>query len=125
MDDFKGVGEMEEYPKALVDIQVQLGRIEKTLEAVPALAATLESTKELARNADQSAKSAHHRLDMLQTAKETADEALRTAQQAIAEQKSQKEDQKWFKRTFYGAIITGIAGGIVAAVWAAVKLAGS
>ncbi|RUT48590.1 hypothetical protein EJP82_01215 [Paenibacillus anaericanus] len=56
---------VDEYPKVLVDIQVQLGRIEKTLEAVPALSATLEATKELARDADQSAKSAHHRLNKI------------------------------------------------------------
>lgn len=63
--DHKGVVEMDEYPKVLVDIQVQLGRIEKTLEVVPALSATLETTKELARDADQSAKSAHKRLDKI------------------------------------------------------------
>ncbi|GIO57931.1 hypothetical protein [Paenibacillus cineris] len=114
----------EENSKLLVDIQIQLARIEKTLEVVPTLAAAVETLREIARNADQSAKSAHHRLDMLQTAKEVADEALRTAQAAIAEQTAQKEDQKWFKRTFYGAIITGVAGGIVAAVWAAIKLSG-
>lgn len=114
----------EENSKLLVDIQIQLARIEKTLEVVPTLAAAVETLREIARNADQSAKSAHHRLDMLQTAKEVADEALRTAQTAIAEQNAQKEDQKWFKRTFYGAVITGVAGGIVAAVWAAFKLSG-
>ncbi|WP_433943356.1 hypothetical protein [Paenibacillus sp. SN-8-1] len=114
----------DDNSKLLVDIQIQLARIEKTLEVVPTLAAAVETLREIARNADQSAKSAHHRLDLLQTAKEVADEALRTAQAAIAEQKAQSEDQKWFKRTFYGAIITGVAGGVVAAVWAAVRLTG-
>ncbi|MED5019343.1 hypothetical protein P9847_18740 [Paenibacillus chibensis] len=120
------VGEMsDDNSKLLVDIQIQLARIEKTLEVVPTLAAAVETLREIARNADQSAKSAHHRLDLLQSAKEVADEALRTAQAAIAEQKAQKDDQKWFKRTFYGAIITAVAGGFGAAIWAAFKFAGN
>ncbi|GAB6931568.1 hypothetical protein JCM10914A_55650 [Paenibacillus sp. JCM 10914] len=124
MSQIQGVGDMsDDNSKLLVDIQIQLARIEKTLEVVPTLAAAVETLREIARNADQSAKSAHHRLDLLQTAKEIADEALRTAQTAIAEQNVQKEDQKWFKRTFYGAVITGFAGVVVAAVWAGIKLA--
>lgn len=124
MNPIEGVGDMQDdNSKLLVDIQIQLARIEKTLEVVPTLAAAVETLREIARNADQSAKSAHHRLDMLQTAKEVADEALQLAKAAITEQQSQKEDQKWFKRTFYGAVIVGIASGIVAAVWAGIKLA--
>lgn len=114
----------DDNSKLLVDIQIQLARIEKTLEVVPTLAAAVETLREIARNADQSAKSAHHRLDILQSAKEVADEALRMAQAAISEQNAQKEDQKWFKRTFYGSVITGVAGGVIAAIWAAIKLAG-
>ncbi|MWV44575.1 hypothetical protein GRF59_13150 [Paenibacillus sp. HJL G12] len=114
----------KENSNQLVDIQIQLARIEKTLEVVPTLAAAVETLREIARNADQSAKSAHQRLDQLQTAKEIADEALRTAQMAIAEQNAQKEDQMWFKRTFYGSIITAVASGIVAALWAAFKFSG-
>lgn len=117
-------GVADENSKLLVDIQIQLARIEKTLEVVPTLAAAVETVREIARSADQSSKSAHHRLDLLQSAKEIADEALRTAQTAIAEQNSQKEHQKWFKRTFYGAVITGVAGLLVAAVFAGIKLGG-
>lgn len=121
----EGVNEVsDDNSKLLVDIQIQLARIEKTLEVVPTLAAAVETLREIARNADQSAKSAHHRLDLLQSAKEIADEALRMAQTAISEQNAQKEDQKWFKRTFYGAITTAVAGGVVAAVWATIKLGG-
>lgn len=124
MNQIEGVSEMQDNnSNLLVDIQIQLARIEKTLEVVPTLAAAVETLREIARNADQSAKSAHHRLDMLQNAKDVADEALRLAQAATTEQKTQKEDQKWFKRTFYGAVIIGIAGGVVAAVWAGIKLA--
>lgn len=120
----EGVSDVhDDNSKLLVDIQIQLARIEKTLEVVPTLAAAVETLKEIARTADQSAKSAHHRLDILQNAKEVADEALRMAQAAITEQKSQREDQKWFKRTFYGAVIIGVASGIVAAVWTGIKLA--
>jgi len=114
----------DENSKLLVDIQIQLARIEKTLEVVPTLAAALETVREIARNADQSSKSAHHRVDMLQSAKEIADDALRKAETALANQRAQADDQKWFKRTFYGAVIVGIAGGIVAAVWAAIKIGG-
>ena len=121
--DNKGAVDMDEYPKVLVDIQVQLGRIEKTLEAVPALAATLESTKELARTAEQSAKSAHHRLDLLHNAKDVADEANRKAESALLRLDKTDENQKWLKRTFLGAIITGFAAAIVAALWAGIKLA--
>lgn len=121
--DHKGAVDMDEYPKVLVDIQVQLGRIEKTLEAVPALAATLESTKELARTAEQSAKSAHHRLDLLHNAKDVADEANRKAESALLRLDKTDENQKWLKRTFLGAMITVFAGAIVVALWAGIKLA--
>ncbi|WP_127539400.1 hypothetical protein [Paenibacillus illinoisensis] len=114
----------DENSKLLVDIQIQLARIEKTLEVVPTLAAAVETVREIARNADQSSKSAHHRVDMLQSAKEIADDALRKAESALATQKAQAEDQKWFKRTFYGAVIAVVAGAIVTAVWAGLKLGG-
>ncbi|MFD5020255.1 hemolysin XhlA family protein [Paenibacillus sp. NPDC058367] len=76
----------------LVEIQIQLARIEKTLEAVPALASTIEATRDLAREAIQSTKSAHHRLDRIEDA------------------------QRWLWRTVGGAIITVIIGAIVVAI---------
>lgn len=117
-------GVPDENSKLLTDIQIQLARIEKTLEVVPTLATALESVREIARSADQSTKSAHHRLDMLHTAKDIAEDALRKAEAALATQRIQAEDQKWFKRTFYGVIIAATATGIVAAVWAAIKIGG-
>lgn len=61
-------GVVEETTKVLMGIQVQLARMEKTLEGVPAMAATLEATQDLAREAMQSTKSAHHRLDKIENA---------------------------------------------------------
>lgn len=86
------VSELEETTKALVDIQIQLARIEKTLETVPTLTATLEATRDLAREAMQSAKSAHHRLDKIE------------------------DGQKWLWRTVSGSVITIVIGVIVAAI---------
>lgn len=84
--------EVEETTKELVKIQIQLARIEKTLEQVPALTATTEATKELARDAMQSVKSAHHRLDKIE------------------------DGQKWLWRTVSGSVITIVIGVIVAAI---------
>lgn len=50
----------------LVEIQIMLARMEKTLEAVPTLTTTIEATRDLAREAMQSTKSAHHRLDRIE-----------------------------------------------------------
>lgn len=86
------VSDVEEATKALVEIQIQLARIEKTLEQVPTLAATIETTKELAREAMQSVKSAHQRLDRIE------------------------DGQKWLWRTLSGAAITIVMGAIAAAV---------
>ncbi|WP_245864471.1 hemolysin XhlA family protein [Paenibacillus donghaensis] len=76
----------------LVEIQIQLARIEKTLEAVPALTTAIETTRDLAREAMQSTKSAHHRLDRIE------------------------DGQRWLWRTIGGAIITVIVGAIVVAI---------
>lgn len=84
--------EVEETTKELVKIQIQLARIEKTLEQVPALTATTEATKELARDAMQSVKSAHLRLDKIE------------------------DGQKWMWRTVSGSVITIVIGVIVAAI---------
>lgn len=76
----------------LVEIQIQLARIEKTLEAVPTLTTTIEATRDLAREAMQSTKSAHHRLDRIE------------------------DGQRWLWRTVGGSIISGIIAVIVAAI---------
>lgn len=114
----------ETESKLLVEIQIQLARIEKTLESVPVMAATLESVKEIARTADQSSKSAHHRLDGLAGVKETAEDAVRKATLALDQLKAREDDLKWFKRTFYGACITAIAGALVTTITFAIKLGG-
>lgn len=121
----EGVSEVaESESKLLVEIQIQLARIEKTLESVPGMAATLEAVKEIARDAQQSAKSAHHRLDVLGAAKEVADDALRKAETSLQRLDRADEDQKWFKRTFYGAVIVAIGGALVTVVLAAINLGG-
>lgn len=84
--------DVEETTKALVEIQIQLARIEKTLEQVPTLTATTEAAKELAREAMQSVKSAHHRLDRIE------------------------DGQKWLWRTVGGAAITIVMAAIVTAI---------
>lgn len=89
--------EVEDTTKELVKIQIQLARIEKTLEQVPALSATTEAAKELAREAMQSVKSAHHRLDRIE------------------------DGQKWLWRTV-GASAIGI---VTAAIVAAIKFTGN
>ncbi|WP_258012323.1 MULTISPECIES: hemolysin XhlA family protein [unclassified Paenibacillus] len=81
---------VEETTKALMGIQIQLARMEKTLESVPAMAATLEATRDLAREAMQSSKSAHHRLDKIE------------------------DGQKWLWRTISGSAIAVVIGAIVA-----------
>ncbi|WP_339273604.1 hemolysin XhlA family protein [Paenibacillus sp. FSL W8-0426] len=75
---------VEETTKALMGIQIQLARMEKTLEGVPVMAATLETTRDLAKEAMQSTKSAHHRLDKIES------------------------NQTWLWRTI-GAVLIGIA----------------
>lgn len=76
----------------LVEIQIQLARIEKTLEAVPTLTNTIEATRDLAREAMQSAKSAHHRLDRIE------------------------DGQRWLWRTVGASAITLVIGAIIAAI---------
>lgn len=121
----EGVNDVaENESKLLVEIQIQLARIEKTLESVPMMAATLEAVKEVARDAQQSAKSAHLRLDGLGSVKEVSDDARRKAEAALQRLDRADEDQKWFKRTFYGAMIVAIGGALVTVVLAAVNLGG-
>lgn len=108
----------------LTEIRVQLARIEETLKTLSALATTLEIAKETAKEALQAANNAKQRIDLLEPVKDTADEALRNANIALEILSRQEEDQKWFRRTFYGAIITAVGGGVVVAVWAAITVTG-
>ncbi|MBU5674311.1 hypothetical protein [Paenibacillus brevis] len=74
---------VESESNLLVEIQIQLARIEKTLESVPMMASTLEVVKEVARDAQQSANSAHLRLDGLGSVKEVSDDARRKVETAL------------------------------------------
>lgn len=114
----------DQEPKLLVEIQIQLARIEKTLEAVPLMTATLEAVKETARDAQQAAASAHQRLDMLGQTKDVADDAKRKAEAALQRLDQAEDEQNWFKRTFYGAVIVAVGGALVTAIFAAINLAG-
>lgn len=114
----------ENESKLLVEIQIQLARIEKTLESVPTMAATLETVKETAREAQQSASSAHKRLDDIRQAKEIADDAKRKAELALEKLSAAADDQRWFKRTFYGAVIVAVAGALTTVVLLAINLGG-
>lgn len=82
------------------------------------------NARDIAIEALASAKSAHHRLSEIQQAKEIAEEANRKAETALLRLDTTDENQRWLKRTFFGAIITGFAASIVAAIWAGIQLAG-
>lgn len=79
--------------------------------------------REVAIEALASAKSAHLRLTEIQQAKDIAEEANRKAEAALMRLDKTDENQIWLKRTFYGAIITGFAASIAAAIWAGIQLA--
>lgn len=115
----------DQESKLLVEIQIQLARIEKTLESVPMMAATLEAVKETARDAQKAAASAHQRLDVLGRTKEVADDAHRKAEAALQRLDQAEADQNWFKRTFYGAVIVAVGGALVTAIFAAINFAGT
>jgi hypothetical protein len=88
---------VDELNRLLTDMRISLGRMEKTLESIPTMAATLESTRDMARETAQSSKSAHHRIDRIE------------------------EGQKWLWRT----VATAILGVVVAAVVAVIKMGGT
>ncbi|MGE7828883.1 hypothetical protein [Paenibacillus sp. NPDC093718] len=122
----QGVGDVHDV-NTLVSLQIQLARIEETLKPLAALVPSVADVKETSREALTCAQQVKQKLEGLEVefnqTKIIAEEALRKANAALETQKAQAEDQKWFKRTFYGVVITGIAGGIVAAVWTGIKLA--
>lgn len=78
--------------KLLVDIQIQLARIEQTLQSVPALTTTVEFTRDTSRDALQKAESAIERLNKIE------------------------DTQKWLWRTFGGSAIAIIMAAIVTAI---------
>mgnify|MGYP001413976971 CR=1 FL=1 len=101
----------ENEVRALHDISTRLGRLEALQEAnvrttseltanVNRLVEKLDRSDDIAREADQRAKSAHHRIDETNKAVEEV-----------------KGDIKWLWRTVIAAIITGGIGGAIAFLW--------
>ncbi|WP_025693354.1 hemolysin XhlA family protein [Paenibacillus zanthoxyli] len=106
-----------EVLQRITRVETKLDNMESKLDA--ALNANEKAVKALS-----SADSAHHRLDELRPVKTMAEDAVRKADLALVRLDRHDDDQKWFKRTFYGATITAIAGALVTVVWAALKLGG-
>ncbi|MGN7358748.1 hemolysin XhlA family protein [Paenibacillus sp. SAF-054] len=97
MIDMERVNEMADTEsKLLVDIQIQLARIEQTLQSVPALATNVEFARDTSKAALQKAEAALERLEKIE------------------------EGQKWLWRTLSGTTITIF----MTAIATAIKLSG-
>lgn len=81
------VGSMEATQNA------QAQAIGKMANSVDRLIDKLDKSDDIAREADQRAKSAHHRIDEM------------------------KSDITWLRRTVISSIITGVIGGAIALLW--------
>lgn len=108
----------------LMEILQRITKIETKIENLTNLDRVAADAFALANESLQSSKAAHLRLDALQAAKEIAEEANRRAAEALAQLEENEEEQKWFKRTFYGATITAVAGMLVTVIWTALKMGG-
>ncbi|APO46806.1 hypothetical protein BS614_24030 [Paenibacillus xylanexedens] len=112
----------------IVDLKVQLARIEEALKPLAALAPGVAEVKEISKEALQTAQQMALRIVEIESdLKKTTDvayDARRNAADALSRLDKHDEDQKWLKRTVYGAALTGMTGLIVAAVWAGIKLGG-
>ncbi|WP_433581371.1 hypothetical protein [Paenibacillus amylolyticus] len=112
----------------IVDLKVQLARIEEALKPLAALAPGVAEVREIAKEALQAVQQMTLRIVELEAeSKKIADvayDAKRNAADALSRLDKHDEDQKWLKRTVYGAALTGLTGLIVAAVWAGIKLGG-
>ncbi|WP_342744460.1 hemolysin XhlA family protein [Cohnella massiliensis] len=97
--------------QALGKIEGRLGRLEALQEAnvrtnteltasVNRLVEKLDKSDDIAREALDKAKSAHHRID-----------------DTMGQVKSVQDDIKWLWRAVLGAIITGVIGGAIALLW--------
>lgn len=120
-----GVNDMQDV-NTIVDLKVQLARIEEALKPLAALAPGVAEVREIAKEALQAVQQMTLRIVEIESAlKKTADvahDAKRDAADALSRLNKHDEDQKWLKRTVYGAALTGVTGLIVAAVWAGIKL---
>jgi chromosome segregation ATPase len=124
-----GVNDMQvQDVNTIVDLKVQLARIEEALKPLAALAPGLAEVREIAKEALQAVQQLNLRIVELEAeSKKTADvahEAKRNSAEALSRLDKHDEDQKWLKRTVYGAALTGITGLLIAAVWAGIKLGG-
>ncbi|WP_058303457.1 hypothetical protein [Gorillibacterium timonense] len=119
----------------LMEILQRITKIETKIESLTNLDRVAADAYKIANEALQSTKSAHNRLDALYTSHEAAEEVARKAREvaedsnrkateALTQLKAEADDQKWFKRTFYGATITAIVGSLITIIWAALKLGG-
>ncbi|MDN8588728.1 hypothetical protein Q0V21_18770 [Paenibacillus sp. 11B] len=124
-----GVQDMQvQDVNTIVDLKVQLARIEEALKPLAALAPGLAEVREISKEALQAAQQMTLRIIELEAElKKTTDvahEAKRNAADALTRLNKHDEDQKWLKRTVYGAALTGLTGLLIAAVWAGIKLGG-
>ena len=108
----------------LMEILQRITKIETKIEALTNLDRVAADAFRLATETMQSAKSAHHRLDDIQSAKDIAEDAQRKANEALAQLAVRADDLKWFKRTFYGATLGAIAAALITTILAAIKLGG-
>lgn len=124
-----GVTDMQvQDVNTIVDLKVQLARIEEALKPLAALAPGLAEVRDVSKEALQTAQQMALKIIELESElKKTTDvayEAKRNAADSQARLNKHDEDQKWLKRTVYGAALTGITGLVIAAVWAGIKLGG-
>lgn len=104
--------------RTLNEISGRLGRLEALHEAgaratneltanINRLVDKLDESNDIAREADQRAKAAHHRIDEV---KADSDKKWTGVQ----------EDIEWLWRTVLAAVITGAIGGAAALVWSGI-----
>lgn len=122
----QGVGDVTDV-NALVDLKVQLARIEESLKPLSALVPSVADVKETSKEALTCAQQVKDSLTSMviehNRTKTIAEEALRKADAALQVQKAQAEGRTWARRIFYAVIITSSTGGLIAALWAGFKLA--
>ena len=105
----------DQEKQMLAEIAVKVGRLEVLQESnakaihdmavsVNRLVEKLDKSDDIAREADQRAKSAHHRID-----------------EANKRMDGFENDVKWLWRTIITAIITGVIGGAVTLFWKSIS----
>ncbi|MNC04402.1 hemolysin XhlA [compost metagenome] len=108
----------------LMEILQRITKLETKIDSLVDTDRVANEAHTAATEAYASAKSAHHRLDAMAGVKETAEDGVRKATQALDQLKARDDDMKWFKRTFYGAVIVAIAGSLVTVAVTVFKLGG-